>query len=76
MICHQLLIFPKKTIFKKDLGIILSFKEVNTFCPDPGRREKINVNSYFHTCLWCLKMAGRIKLKQVATKVQFKRKYS
>ena len=23
--------------------------------PDPGRREKINLNSYLHTSLWCLK---------------------
>ena len=23
--------------------------------PDPGRREKINLNFYFHTSLWCLK---------------------
>ena len=24
-------------------------------CPDHGRREKINLNLYFHTSLWCLK---------------------
>ena len=23
--------------------------------PNPGRREKINLNFYFHTSLWCLK---------------------
>ena len=23
--------------------------------PDPGQREKINLNFYFHTSLWCLK---------------------
>ena len=23
--------------------------------PDPGKREKINLNFYFHTFLWCLK---------------------
>ena len=22
---------------------------------NPGRREKINLNFYFHTSLWCLK---------------------
>ena len=28
---------------------------VNPFRPDPGRREKINLNFYFHTSLWGLK---------------------
>ena len=28
---------------------------INPFHPDPGRREKINLNFYFHTSLWCLK---------------------
>ena len=23
--------------------------------PNPGRREKIKLNFYFHTSLWCLK---------------------
>ena len=27
---------------------------INPSRPDPGRREKINLNFYFHT-LWCLK---------------------
>ena len=25
-------------------------------CPYPGRKEKINLNFYFHTSLWCLKV--------------------
>ena len=28
---------------------------LNPFRPNPGRREKINLNFYFHTSLWCLK---------------------
>ena len=28
---------------------------VNPSRLDPGRREKINLNFYFHTSLWCLK---------------------
>ena len=27
----------------------------NPSSPDPGRREKINLNFYFHISLWCLK---------------------
>ena len=27
----------------------------NPFRPNPGRRENINLNFYFHTSLWCLK---------------------
>ena len=29
--------------------------KINPSRPDPGRREKINLNFYFHTSLWCLK---------------------
>ena len=28
---------------------------LNPLRPNPGRREKINLNFYFHTSLWCLK---------------------
>ena len=28
---------------------------LNPFRPNPGRREKIKLNFYFHTYLWCLK---------------------
>ena len=28
---------------------------LNRSSPDPGRREKINLNFYFHTSSWCLK---------------------
>ena len=28
---------------------------LNSSRPNPGRREKINLNLYFHTSLWCLK---------------------
>ena len=31
--------------------------KVNPSRPDPGRREKINLNFYFHTSLRCLKKA-------------------
>ena len=30
-------------------------KWINPFCPDPGWREKVNLNFYFHTSLWCRK---------------------
>ena len=29
-------------------------KDVNPSRPDSGRGEKINLNFYFHTSLWCL----------------------
>ena len=28
---------------------------INSSRPNPRRREKINLNFYFHTFLWCLK---------------------
>ena len=28
---------------------------VNPSCPDPGRREKNNMNFYINTSFWCLK---------------------
>ena len=28
---------------------------INPSRPDPGRRDKINLDFYFRTCLWCLK---------------------
>ena len=28
---------------------------INPFPTDPGRREKFNLDFYFHTSLWCLK---------------------
>ena len=30
-------------------------QDFNPSRPDPGRREKINLNFYFHTSLWCLR---------------------
>ena len=30
-------------------------KNSNPSRPNPGRREKIKLNFYFHTSLWCLK---------------------
>ena len=30
--------------------------DLNPSRPDPGQREKINLNFYFYTSLWCLKM--------------------
>ena len=32
---------------------------LNPSCPSPGRREKVDLNFYFHTSLWCL----RVRLK-------------
>ena len=34
---------------------MLALRKVNPCRPNPGRREKINLNFYFHTSLWCLK---------------------
>ena len=34
---------------------MVCFDGFNLSRPDPGRREKINVNLYFHTSLWYLK---------------------
>ena len=36
---------------KNQKGYIL----FNPYRPNPGRREKIELNFYFHTSLWCLK---------------------
>ena len=36
--------------------LVLIFCRFNPSRPDPGRKEKINLNFYFHTSLWCLKM--------------------
>ena len=30
-------------------------KEINPLRPNPGQSEKIKLNFYFHTSLWCLK---------------------
>ena len=40
---------------KKEAIICFGKKYFNTWHPDPGWREKINLNVYFHTSLWCLK---------------------
>ena len=33
----------------------INISNVSPSCPNPGRREKIKLNFYFHTSLWCLK---------------------
>ena len=51
----------KKIIFYLKLYIVLKFfyfiqaLHVNPSRPDPGQREKTNLNFYFHKFLWCLK---------------------
>ena len=40
---------------KKQRFFIKKFKNFNPSRPDPGKREKINLNFYFHTSLWCIK---------------------
>ena len=30
-------------------------KSISPSCPNPGRREMVKLNFYFHTSLWCLK---------------------
>ena len=34
---------------------LISINAFNRSYPDPGRREKINLNFYFYTSSWCLK---------------------
>ena len=36
-------------------------KQVNTSCPNPGRREEIKLNFNFHFSLWCLKRFEGLK---------------
>ena len=38
-----------------DAFFIVSNIGINPSPPDPGQREKINVNFYFRASLWCLK---------------------
>ena len=35
--------------------VVSKIDEFNPSHPDPGRREKLNLNFYFHTPLRCLK---------------------
>ena len=44
----SLLMFP--WVWKKTSDM----KWVNPSHPDPGQREKINLNFYFYTSMWCL----------------------
>ena len=48
-------LFPKKKLYSKKTGIISSFKEIKPSRPNIGRKEKTNLNFYFHTSLWCIK---------------------
>ena len=48
-------LFPKKKLYSKKTGIIASFKQINPSRPNTARREKIDLNFYFHTSLWCIK---------------------
>ena len=32
-----------------------SESQINPSRPNPGQREKVKLNFYFHTFLWCLK---------------------
>ena len=34
---------------------LVTIHYINTSHPNPGQREKIKLNFYFHTSLWCLK---------------------
>ena len=44
------------SIFWKVLWKIFALKPTfNPSRPNPGRREKLKLSFYFHTCLWCLK---------------------
>ena len=47
--------FEKYCIFKH-LSLLFSRKQIiNPSHPNPRRREKINLNFYFHTSLWSLR---------------------
>ena len=45
--------YSMKASFTDEISTRVSI--INPSRPDPGRREKINLNFYFHTSLWCLK---------------------
>ena len=42
-------------VTKPTKGKLCFLLYLNPFHPNPGRREKINLNFYSHTSLWCLK---------------------
>ena len=45
-----------KVLWNKKLPIFLqSFSNIYGSRSNPGRREKIKLNFYFHTCWWCFK---------------------
>ena len=51
--CLQPIINPLTSIWYKETP--MGINSMNPFPADPGRREKFNLNFYFHTFLWCLK---------------------
>ena len=44
----------KKYTMKNSRKFLLKFTSINPFRLDPGQREIINLNLYFHISLWCL----------------------
>ena len=46
------------------LFICLAFHMIKHFPSDPERWEKINLNFYFHTSLWCLKLSYQCTTKK------------
>ena len=54
----NLVAFLTKWKFVRITKLVLLFEKrihLNLFCPNSGRREKIKLNFYFRTSLWCLK---------------------
>ena len=79
----------KSVAYEKSVYIASNYKqEVNPFRFDPGRKEKIKLNFYFHTSLWYFKrfyeglkglkvvfMKKRLQLRCFPSVVLLTRKY-
>ena len=46
---------PNSLDFINKMKYVRQLGSFNPSRPDPGRTEKINLNFYFHTSLWCFK---------------------
>ena len=54
--CDKMCNFYQTLVINREISIInREISIINPSHPDPGRREKFNLNFYFYTSLWCLK---------------------
>ena len=53
--CYRCLLLLSTSLHSWNNFHFVSSFTFNPSRPDPGQREKLNLNFYFHTSLWCLK---------------------